>query len=121
MVRRCGGGAAKDEERKEEGGKNRSPSPSKNAVATMQQQRRALTYLAWYPCLSYILLIPSHFSPLDRPCNRCVKRNLGDTCQDGVRKKAKYLRDIEDEGKRKASSLHVESNRRRIQTVLPDS
>lgn len=29
----------------------------------------------------------------ERPCNRCVQRNLTDTCQDGVRKKAKYLND----------------------------
>ncbi|ODQ65712.1 hypothetical protein NADFUDRAFT_50997 [Nadsonia fulvescens var. elongata DSM 6958] len=28
-----------------------------------------------------------------RPCQRCVLRGLGDTCQDGVRKKAKYLND----------------------------
>jgi hypothetical protein len=29
----------------------------------------------------------------ERPCGRCVKRGLGDQCQDGVRKKAKYLHD----------------------------
>ncbi|KAF8453334.1 hypothetical protein BGX38DRAFT_1178076 [Terfezia claveryi] len=29
----------------------------------------------------------------ERPCNRCVQRNLTDSCQDGVRKKAKYLND----------------------------
>lgn len=40
----------------------------------------------------------------ERPCLRCVKRNLGDTCQDGVRKKAKYLRDIDDEGERDTKS-----------------
>ncbi|KAK9323315.1 hypothetical protein V1517DRAFT_106094 [Lipomyces orientalis] len=28
-----------------------------------------------------------------RPCQRCVKRGLSATCQDGVRKKAKYLHD----------------------------
>ncbi|KAJ2456312.1 Transcriptional regulator of nonfermentable carbon utilization [Coemansia sp. RSA 2336] len=32
-----------------------------------------------------------------RPCARCVKRGLGDTCVDGVRKKAKYLLDTEPE------------------------
>lgn len=29
----------------------------------------------------------------ERPCNRCIKRGLQDQCQDGVRKKAKYLHD----------------------------
>jgi len=29
----------------------------------------------------------------ERPCNRCVQRNLTESCQDGVRKKAKYLND----------------------------
>ncbi|KAK9367307.1 hypothetical protein V1509DRAFT_178566 [Lipomyces kononenkoae] len=28
-----------------------------------------------------------------RPCQRCIKRGLSKTCQDGVRKKAKYLHD----------------------------
>ncbi|KAI9220190.1 hypothetical protein BC828DRAFT_406030 [Blastocladiella britannica] len=32
-----------------------------------------------------------------RPCLRCVKRNLGATCADGARKKAKYLRDTPSE------------------------
>lgn len=33
-----------------------------------------------------------------RPCGRCIKRGLEDTCQDGKRKKAKYLQDYADEG-----------------------
>ncbi|ORZ31851.1 hypothetical protein BCR44DRAFT_1502496 [Catenaria anguillulae PL171] len=32
-----------------------------------------------------------------RPCGRCVKRKLADTCMDGVRKKAKYLHDTPNE------------------------
>jgi PAS domain-containing protein len=32
----------------------------------------------------------------ERPCNRCIKRNLQDHCMDGVRKKAKYLHDAPD-------------------------
>ncbi|KAJ8107451.1 hypothetical protein OPT61_g8859 [Boeremia exigua] len=32
----------------------------------------------------------------ERPCLRCVKRNLADHCMDGVRKKAKYLHDAPD-------------------------
>ncbi|KAF9975891.1 Transcriptional regulator of nonfermentable carbon utilization [Actinomortierella ambigua] len=31
-----------------------------------------------------------------RPCQRCIKRDLADTCADGVRKKAKYLQDTYD-------------------------
>ncbi|KAF2670379.1 hypothetical protein BT63DRAFT_454569 [Microthyrium microscopicum] len=29
----------------------------------------------------------------ERPCQRCIKRGLQDACQDGIRKKAKYLHD----------------------------
>jgi hypothetical protein len=32
----------------------------------------------------------------ERPCMRCVKRGLQDSCMDGVRKKAKYLHDAPD-------------------------
>ncbi|KAF1953760.1 transcription activator of gluconeogenesis [Byssothecium circinans] len=32
----------------------------------------------------------------ERPCLRCIKRNLQDTCMDGIRKKAKYLQDTPD-------------------------
>ncbi|KAJ4988292.1 transcription factor [Stagonosporopsis vannaccii] len=32
----------------------------------------------------------------ERPCLRCVKRNLAENCMDGVRKKAKYLHDAPD-------------------------
>ena len=33
----------------------------------------------------------------ERPCLRCIKRGLQDHCQDGVRKKAKYLHDAPNE------------------------
>ncbi|EEH38109.2 transcription factor [Paracoccidioides lutzii Pb01] len=33
----------------------------------------------------------------ERPCQRCIKRGLQDTCHDGVRKKAKYLHDAPNE------------------------
>ncbi|KAI9736546.1 MAG: Transcriptional regulator of nonfermentable carbon utilization [Claussenomyces sp. TS43310] len=36
----------------------------------------------------------------ERPCARCVKRGLGEACQDGVRKKAKYLHDAPPEALR---------------------
>ncbi|KAI9139794.1 hypothetical protein BKA69DRAFT_1083493 [Paraphysoderma sedebokerense] len=29
-----------------------------------------------------------------RPCQKCIKRGLADTCTDGIRKRAKYLQDI---------------------------
>lgn len=36
---------------------------------------------------------------LVRPCTRCVKKGIGDSCVEGVRKKAKYLLDPEDRGR----------------------
>ncbi|ORE08091.1 hypothetical protein BCV72DRAFT_289332 [Rhizopus microsporus var. microsporus] len=30
-----------------------------------------------------------------RPCQRCIKRDLASTCTDGVRKKAKYLQEVD--------------------------
>jgi hypothetical protein len=33
----------------------------------------------------------------ERPCQRCIKRGLQDSCQDGQRKKAKYLHDAPNE------------------------
>ncbi|KAL2264795.1 hypothetical protein VTJ83DRAFT_7305 [Remersonia thermophila] len=36
----------------------------------------------------------------ERPCQRCIKRGLMETCQDGVRKKAKYLHDAPPEALR---------------------
>ncbi|KAI0189642.1 hypothetical protein F4808DRAFT_465887 [Astrocystis sublimbata] len=36
----------------------------------------------------------------ERPCLRCIKRGLGNACQDGVRKKAKYLHDAPPEALR---------------------
>ncbi|KAI0400290.1 hypothetical protein F4802DRAFT_503838 [Xylaria palmicola] len=36
----------------------------------------------------------------ERPCMRCIKRGLGNACQDGVRKKAKYLHDAPPEALR---------------------
>ncbi|KAG9248039.1 transcription activator of gluconeogenesis [Calycina marina] len=36
----------------------------------------------------------------ERPCQRCIKRGLADACQDGIRKKAKYLHDAPPEALR---------------------
>ncbi|KAG7006365.1 riboflavin kinase [Physcia stellaris] len=50
----------------------------------------------------------------ERPCQRCIKRNLQDACHDGVRKKAKYLHDAPSEalmpglGARSAGSNHFQ-------------
>ncbi|KIO19551.1 hypothetical protein M407DRAFT_146777, partial [Tulasnella calospora MUT 4182] len=33
-----------------------------------------------------------------RPCQRCIKRGIADTCAEGHRKKAKYLLDEEELG-----------------------
>ncbi|KAI8583289.1 hypothetical protein K450DRAFT_169729 [Umbelopsis ramanniana AG] len=33
-----------------------------------------------------------------RPCQRCIKRDLANTCTDGIRKRAKYLQDAEGSG-----------------------
>lgn len=33
-----------------------------------------------------------------RPCQRCLKRGMGDSCVEGIRKKAKYLLDEEELG-----------------------
>jgi hypothetical protein len=34
-----------------------------------------------------------------RPCQRCLKRGMADSCVEGQRKKAKYLLDVEELGK----------------------
>lgn len=41
-----------------------------------------------------------HITGDERPCQRCIKRGLADACQDGVRKKAKYLHDAPPEALR---------------------
>lgn len=38
-----------------------------------------------------------------RPCTRCVRKGLADSCADGVRKKAKYLADVRDDVLRSSS------------------
>ena len=42
-------------------------------------------------------LLKCQFIGDERPCQRCIKRNLQDQCHDGVRKKAKYLHDAPNE------------------------
>ncbi|KAJ2817394.1 Transcriptional regulator of nonfermentable carbon utilization, partial [Coemansia furcata] len=42
-----------------------------------------------------------------RPCARCVKKNIADTCVDGVRKKAKYLLEAEEQANRAQAALEA--------------
>lgn len=56
-----------------------------------------------YPARSdtnVLLQITNDHSGDERPCQRCIKRGLADACQDGVRKKAKYLHDAPPEALR---------------------
>ena len=46
-----------------------------------------------------------------RPCGRCLKRGLESTCQDGLRKKAKYLREIDSERNIPRSRTSLTSSR----------
>ncbi|KAI1004693.1 Transcription activator of gluconeogenesis [Podosphaera aphanis] len=46
----------------------------------------------------------------ERPCQRCIKRGLADACQDGVRKKAKYLHDVSSETLRPVLGPSYKSN-----------
>lgn len=46
------------------------------------------------------------FESTARPCERCVKKGLANTCTDGARKKAKYLLD-EDEICERRETLQV--------------
>ena len=55
------------------------------------------------------------FSLSARPCARCVKKGCPDQCQDGARKKAKYLQEIPDE--RTSSPLNFSNNR--LTSLLP--
>ncbi|KAI9475149.1 hypothetical protein BX667DRAFT_469642 [Coemansia mojavensis] len=62
------------------------PAPTNEPKRTRRKKRK--TVRACNHCQK------SHLTCDDsRPCARCVKRGMGDTCVDGVRKKAKYLLD----------------------------
>lgn len=71
-------------------GKGNSQEPA-GAEQQQQQKKRKKAARACNHCQTAHLTCDDN-----RPCLRCLKRGLGDTCQDGARKKAKYLRDIED-------------------------
>lgn len=46
----------------------------------------------------------------ERPCQRCIKRGLADACQDGIRKKAKYLHDAPPDALRPVLGPYYKSN-----------
>ncbi|KAH6605688.1 hypothetical protein Trco_004841 [Trichoderma cornu-damae] len=63
----------------------------------------------------------------ERPCKRCIKRGLSDVCQDGVRKKAKYLHDAPPEALRPvlgpnfSPPTSAKANRRRHGSIQSDN
>ncbi|KHO01775.1 Zn(2)-C6 fungal-type DNA-binding domain protein [Metarhizium album ARSEF 1941] len=52
----------------------------------------------------------------ERPCKRCIKRGLADACQDGVRKKAKYLHDAPPEALRPVLGPNYDPEAERVRT-----
>lgn len=59
----------------------------------------------------------------ERPCQRCIKRGLADACQDGVRKKAKYLHDAPNEALLPGAANHYahgDLKRSGSSTSIPD-
>ncbi|ODV91633.1 hypothetical protein CANCADRAFT_20152, partial [Tortispora caseinolytica NRRL Y-17796] len=52
-------------------------------------QKRKKAYRACLHCQKAHLTCDN-----ERPCKRCVRRKLADTCRDGQRKRAKYLMDV---------------------------
>lgn len=42
------------------------------------------------------MTVRPHTLTLARPCQRCIRKGLGDQCVDGYRKKAKYLLEEDD-------------------------
>ncbi|KAK5661948.1 hypothetical protein OQA88_10058 [Cercophora sp. LCS_1] len=53
----------------------------------------------------------------ERPCQRCIKRGLAEQCQDGVRKKAKYLHDAPPEALRPVLGPNYDPS---AQTIRPN-
>ncbi|KAI5305301.1 hypothetical protein KEM56_004774, partial [Ascosphaera pollenicola] len=84
---------------------NSAPSCSKDP----SRPRRKKAKRACYACQRAHLTCGD-----ERPCQRCVKRGLQDQCQDGVRKKAKYLHDAPNEalvpGVQRAANLYSQSS-----------
>ncbi|KAI0429328.1 hypothetical protein F5Y09DRAFT_331898 [Xylaria sp. FL1042] len=79
----------------EAGGENSTETKKKYDPKDPHRPRRKKARRACYACQRAHLTCGD-----ERPCTRCVKRGLGDACQDGVRKKAKYLHDAPPEALR---------------------
>jgi hypothetical protein len=82
------------------GNSNNSISPeskkvnNKNAKVTLDKNGKPKRKKASRACQS---CQKAHLTCDDaRPCQRCIKRGLQESCQDGIRKKAKYLQDAID-------------------------
>ncbi|KIY74402.1 hypothetical protein CYLTODRAFT_416242 [Cylindrobasidium torrendii FP15055 ss-10] len=54
-----------------------------------------------------------------RPCERCIKRGIADTCTDGVRKKAKYLLDEEELSQKTAQKPSPPASQPQLQQAPP--
>ncbi|KIW10782.1 hypothetical protein PV08_10081 [Exophiala spinifera] len=76
---------SKDEKQKQNGSASTNPKDP-------NRPRRKKARRACYACQRAHLTCGD-----ERPCQRCIKRGLQDACQDGVRKKAKYLHDAPNE------------------------
>ncbi|TQS37485.1 hypothetical protein Golomagni_02036 [Golovinomyces magnicellulatus] len=57
----------------------------------------------------------------ERPCQRCIKRGLADVCQDGVRKKAKYLHDAPPEALRPVLGPNYKPNYNQAKNFRPSN
>ncbi|KAH9884100.1 transcription factor [Xylariomycetidae sp. FL2044] len=94
----------KDEDGKMVADQNISPEPGSENSGEVKKKydpkdplrpRRKKARRACYACQRAHLTCGD-----ERPCQRCIKRGLADACQDGVRKKAKYLHDAPAEALR---------------------
>lgn len=87
--------AAEQQTQKEQKGdgekKDSNGQPNKSNAKDPLRPRRKKARRACFACQRAHLTCGD-----ERPCTRCVKRNLADNCMDGVRKKAKYLHDAPD-------------------------
>ncbi|KAF2849555.1 hypothetical protein T440DRAFT_129765 [Plenodomus tracheiphilus IPT5] len=74
-----------------EGSPSHKPTNGKSNAKDPLRPRRKKAKRACFACQR------AHLTCADeRPCGRCIKRNIGDHCMDGMRKKAKYLHDAPD-------------------------
>ncbi|KAF7846488.1 hypothetical protein BT93_L4248 [Corymbia citriodora subsp. variegata] len=75
--------------------------PISNNAKDPNRPRRKKARRACYACQRAHLTCGD-----ERPCQRCIKRGLADACQDGIRKKAKYLHDTPNEALAPGAANH---------------